>query len=78
MRTYQEWLTESEDFETELIYKCSEIDLQDEVFHNGRWQNVYQVDPEMITIGVPGNLQQIKQSDLEARNMAIMVKRKKV
>lgn len=77
MKTFYEHLTESEDFSTELIYKCGEIELEDEVFHDGRWQNVHQTGEDMIIVGVPGHLQQIKQSDLTSRNMAIMVKRPK-
>lgn len=77
MRTYHEHLTEGEDFDTEIIYKLGDLQIGDEVFWNGGWKSVFKDGTDAITVGLPGALQMVKQSDISRLNQGILRKNPK-
>jgi hypothetical protein len=74
MRTYHEYLTEGEDFDTEIVYELGDLQIGDEVFWSGGWQSVYKDGSDSITVGLPGKLQIVKQSDISRLNQGILRK----
>lgn len=74
MKTYHEYLIEGEDFETEIVDSLSNLQIGDEVFWRGRWQQVYKDGVDAITIGLPGDLQRITQAEISRFNQGILKK----
>lgn len=74
MRTYHEYLTEGENFETEIVYELGDLKIGDEVFWNGGWKSVFKDGADAITVGLPGSLQMVKQSDISRLNQGILRK----
>jgi len=74
MRTYHEHLTEGENFDTEIVYELGDLKIADEVFWNGGWKSVFKDGTDTITVGLPGSLQTIKQSDISRLNQGILRK----